>query len=266
MTKIHPTAIVEEGVELGEGVEIGPYAYIHSGAKIGDYTKIGPYVEITSWVEIGKNNTIYRGATIGHEPQDLKFKPGTKSYVKIGDNNVIREFVTIHRGSVEDGTTIIGNNNYLMVATHVAHDCKLGNNIIMVNGAGISGWVTIHDNAILSGYVAVHQFVNIGRYAFIGAEARISQDVPPFALISPENSKLHGINVIGLRRAGFTSQQRQAIKEAYDLIFNSGLTLKDAVQKLKEQIKDEDESVRPLLEEIVNFIESSKRGIIRMAT
>ncbi len=258
MKKIHKYACIGENVIIGENVEIGPFTYIDGYVKIGDNTKIGSNVYITGWTDIGKNNEIHTGSVIGNTPQDVKFK-NEKSFVIIGDNNIIREYVTIHRGTGENTKTIIGNNNMLMAYTHVAHNCEIKNNVVIVNQAALAGHVIVYNNAFISAVCQIHQFVRIGSYAMCGASTRISKDVPPFMLVvGQDTAKVYGLNVIGLRRGGFSPEEREIIKKAYNILYHSNLNVSQAVKKLEE---DSELNKNKHVKELIEFIKNSKRGI-----
>jgi UDP-N-acetylglucosamine acyltransferase len=251
---IHPTAIIHPTAELADNVEVGPYCIINEDVRIDSGTKLMPYVYVDKWTTIGKNNEIHMGTVIGHDPQHQKYK-GERTYTKIGDNNIIREHVTIHRSFVAEQSTIIGNNNYLMATAHVAHDCVIGNNCMLCNGELLAGHVVVQDGAFISGNTAIHQFVRIGTLAIIGGLARVSKDAPPFSIIEG-NSYFRGINIVGLRRAGYDQKRRQAINQAYRTLFLQQLSLKEALAEL-------DTSDSPDVRVIVDFLRESKRGFCR---
>jgi len=255
---IHKTAIVHPKAEIDEGVEIGPYSIIDENVRIGRGTIIGPHVIIKKFTRIGKNCNIYQFASIGEIPQDQKFA-GEETELIIGDNNIIREFVTLNRGTKEGGgKTLIGNNNFLMAYSHVAHDCYLGNNVIMANAATLAGHITIEDYAIIGGLSAIHQFVRIGAYSLVGGASAVSQDVPPYCLAVGNRAKLYGLNLIGLKRRNFPSEIISALKSAYRIIFKSNLKLKDAIKKVEYEIKD-----LPEIKTFIDFLKNSKRGFCR---
>ncbi|MBI4746131.1 MAG: acyl-ACP--UDP-N-acetylglucosamine O-acyltransferase [Deltaproteobacteria bacterium] len=256
-TRIHNTAVVHPNAEIAEDAEIGPYAVIGEFVKIGSRTRIGSHTVIEGWTEIGKNCDINHSVVIGAPPQDIHYK-GQRAFVKIGDNNVLREFVTIHRASNEDGVTTIGNGNYFMTYCHVAHDCKVGNNIIMANNAGLSGHVEVGDNAVISGLLGVHQFVRIGTMCMVGGMSRVLRDIVPYIITEGHTAAPRGLNVIGLRRNGVGSETRSEIKKAYKLLFRSGLTTQEALSRIKTEVRDTKE-----IQEFVRFVEGSKRGIAR---
>lgn len=255
--KIHDTAVVHSNAEIGEDVEIAPYAVIGENVKIGSGTKIGSHSVIEGWTEIGKNCDINHSVVIGGPPQDIHYK-GHRAYVKIGDNNVFREFVTIHRASKEDGYTIIGNENYFMTYCHVAHDCIVGNSIIMAPHAGLSGHVEVGDKAVISGLLGVHQFVRIGTMCMVGGMSRVLRDVVPYVITEGHTAAPRGLNSVGLRRNGVSGETRSEIKKAYKILFRSGLTTEVALSMIRSEVKDSKE-----IREFVSFVEGSKRGIAR---
>ncbi|MEW6109919.1 MAG: acyl-ACP--UDP-N-acetylglucosamine O-acyltransferase [Nitrospirota bacterium] len=256
--KIHPAAIVDRKAEIESDVEIGPFCIIKKGVRIKKGTKIISNVIIEGSTEIGENCAIYPFSSIGFPPQDLKYKKeDTKLF--IGNNNIIREYTTIHRASVGgDGITSIADNNYLMAYVHIAHDCKIGSNIIMANAATLAGHVQVEDYAVIGGLVAIHQFTRIGRYAMVGGFSGIGQDIPPYMVASGARAKLFGPNTIGLKRHGFSDSAINTIKKAYKILFREKRTLKDALKKLQEDIQHSDE-----IRHIIEFIEKNKRGICR---
>ncbi len=256
-TKIHPTAVVESNAKIGKGVIIGAYVVIESHVEIGDSCKIEPFTHIKRYTKIGKNNHIHSYACIGGEPQDLKFK-GEVSYLEIGDDNCIREYVTLNRGTKEGGgITKIGSKCLIMAYAHVAHDCILGNEVIMANAASLAGHVIIEDGAVLGGLTAVHQFVHIGRYAYIGGMTGVAQDVPPYALIAGERGWMHGLNLVGLRRRGFSNEEIRNLKKAYRILWRQGLKKEEAISRILEEFPGDEKIL-----ELINFIEKSERGII----
>lgn len=255
---IHPTAIISPEANIAEDVEIGPYTVIGPRVSIGRGTKIGPHVVIESLTEIGEECLIMQFAAIGAPPQDLKFQ-GEETKVIIGNKNTIREFVTIHRSTKADiGVTIIGDNNLIMAYCHVAHNCKLGNNIIMSNGVNLAGHIEIEDYATIGGLTGIHQFTRIGAHAMIGGCSAVTKDVPPYCLAAGNHARLYGLNLIGLKRRNFSPKVIQALKDAYRIIFRSALILEDAVSRVKNEVPD-----TPELRHFLSFIENSKRGICR---
>jgi UDP-N-acetylglucosamine acyltransferase len=256
---IHPTAIVDSKAEIGEGVEIGPYSVIEKDVMIGEGTTIGPHVVIRERTRIGKRCQISQFASIGEAPQAFAYR-GEKTSLLIGDQNVFREFVTIHRGTVPGGgKTVIGNNNYFMAYAHVAHDCNIGNQVVMANGATLAGHILIEDYAIIGGLSAVHQFCQIGTHAFLSGLTGVSLDIPPYMLASGSRAKLFGLNLVGLKRHHFPAETLKALKKAYRIIFRSGLTLEKALK----QVEEDEISRAPEVKHLLHFIQTSKRGISR---
>ncbi|MGD0278227.1 MAG: acyl-ACP--UDP-N-acetylglucosamine O-acyltransferase [Smithella sp.] len=256
--KIHPTAIISPDAHLEEGVEIGPYSIIGSDVKIGKNTLIGPHTVIDDYTHIGEGNRIFQFCSIGAPPQDLKFG-GEKTRVIIGNFNTIREFVTIHRSTTADiGVTIIGDHNLLMAYTHVAHNCKLDNNIIMSNAATLAGHIHIEDYAIISGLTGIHQFCRIGEHCMIGGASAVVKDIPPYVIAQGNHAKLFGLNLIGLKRRNFSENTIKAISEAYRIIFRSKLLLEDAIKKAEAEVEN-----LPEVNHFIKFIKESERGVCR---
>lgn len=257
-SQIHPTAIIHPGAELSADVVVGPYAVIDEEVRVGNGCRIHAHTHIASYTTIGERCEIYSYASIGTQPQDLKFD-GRRTETLIGNDNVIREFVTINRGSVGgDGVTRIGDNNLFMAYSHVAHDSVIGNNVIMANAATLAGHVTVHDHAILGGLCAVHQFVRIGAHAYIGGKTGVTKDIPPYMLVSGHRAKLYGINTVGLKRKDFPPTVVKILKQCYRILFLSERTLREALEVAESQFGDVEE-VRML----VKFIHESQRGITR---
>lgn len=255
---IHPTAIVHPKAQLDSSVEVGPFAIIDEHVKIGAKSKVGAHAWLTGWCEIGPENQIGYGVIIGADPQDSHFK-GHRSYVRIGAKNLFREYCTIHRGSQEDSATVIGNENFFMGQSHAAHNCIIANNVILANGALLAGHVEVEDRVFISGNCVVHQFVRIGTLALLPGGARVNKDVPPYMMVYHTND-IGAINVIGLRRAQFSKETRQRIRDAYRILFRSGLNTSQAVVELKKLDHD------PAIQHLIQFIEKSKRGICTAAT
>lgn len=251
---IHPTAIIGKNVVLGPDNDIGPYVIIEDGVKIGAGNKILPQTCICAGTEIGDQNEIHMGAIIGHKPQDLAYQ-NSPTGTKIGNQNVIREYVTIHRGTKEGTLTVIGNNNYLMANVHIAHNCQIGSRIIMVNGAGLAGYCEVEDEAFLSGMTVFHQFSKIGRLAMISALSAINKDIPPFMMCGGRGAVVNGINVVGMRRAGIKQETREEINQAYKLLYRSDLSVQNAVVEIERTCHS------PEAKHLVEFIKNSKRGI-----
>jgi UDP-N-acetylglucosamine acyltransferase len=258
--RIHPTAIVSPKAELAEDVIVEAFCVIGPGVVIGSGTALGPHVVIERDVTIGERNRIYPFVTVGCAPQDLTYED-EETRVVLGDDNTIREGVTIHRGTRRgEGVTRVGNSTFLMAYAHVAHDCQLGDHVIMANLATLGGHVQIAAHAVVGGLVAVHQFVRVGEYAFIGGKAAIRMDIPPYMLATgAEAAKLYGPNIIGLKRHGFSTEVIQALKKSYRILFRSGLTMKEALGKAREEAQP-----FPEVEKLLTFVaETSKRGITR---
>ena len=257
-THIDSRADVSPKAELGDDVTVGPFAVVEAGAVIGDGTTVAANALIARGARIGKNCKIHHGAIVGHVPQDLKYKDEPTS-CELGDRNVIREYATLHRGTVETMKTVIGNDNLLMGYVHIAHDCVLGSNIIMSNAAMLAGHVHVDDFAIIGGITPVHQFVHIGAHVMIGGGLRVPKDVPPYVRAAGEPLVFAGLNAIGLRRRGFSREAIDALDKAYTILYNSGLNVSQAVAKIKE----ETELLKVVeVRKVLEFIAQSKRGII----
>jgi len=253
---IHPTAIVSPKSEIGKDVNIGPYVIIEGNVKIGDGTFIGPFVHIQGNTEIGKNCKIFTGAIIGSIPQDLKFK-GEKSYLKIGDNNTIREYVTINLATGEGQYTTVGDNNLFMAYAHIAHNCNIGNNVIIANCGTLAGHVTVEDYAIIGGLVGVHQFSKIGAHSITGGCSKITKDIIPFIMADGHPAIPSGINKIGLKRRNFPAETISLLEKSYKILFRSGLNTSSALKELEKLLPS------PEIEHIIEFIKNSERGIAK---
>ncbi len=256
--KIHKTAIVDSKAKLAEDIEIGPYSTVGANVTIGASTKIGQACRLEGFTAIGKNCQIFTGAVIGSIPQDLKFKKGIKSFVKIGDNNIIREYVTINPGTGEGEVTTLGDNNLLMAYSHVAHNCRIGNKVVMANSGTLAGHVTIEDRAVVGGLAGVHQFVRVGELSILGGCSKAAQDILPYYLYDGQRAAPHGLNVIGLKRAGVSLQVRENLKKAFKILLTSGLSIPSALKKIKQEIP-----VSKEITHLIEFINSSQRGIAR---
>lgn len=257
-TNIHSTAIVAKNVQLGTNVSVGPYTIIEDDVVIGDNTEIKNNCVIGKNTKIGKNNQIFSSVILGTDPQDLKYK-GEKTYTIIGNENIFREFVTVNNGTGENGVTIIGDKNAFLAYTHVAHDCKLGNNIVMSNIVQLGGHTVIEDGVVLGGLVGVHQFSKIGKYAMIAANAIIVKDVTPFSLID-RTPAYHGINRIGLKRRGFTDDVMNEISNFYTIVLKSGM---NNTAGIKKYIEEKNGDILPEIQYCIDFIQASERGILR---
>ncbi len=261
---IHPTAIIDPQAQLAEDVEVGPFSIIDAHVRIGRGTSIGPHAVIRGPSDIGEGNRIFQFASVGETPQDQKFS-GEETRLVIGDRNVVREGATIHRGTVQDrGETRIGNDNLFMAYTHVAHDCVIGNHVIMANAASLGGHVIVEDWAILGGFTIVHQFCRIGAHCFGAMGSVVGKDIPPFVTIGGHPATPRGINSEGLRRRGFDSDAIQAIRRAYRLIYMGNLKLDEAVAAIRELAKDLEQTrgAEPLYA-MADFVANSSRSIIR---
>ena len=255
---IDPRAIVSPRAELAADVEVEAFAIIGPGVQIGARTRIGAHAVIRGPTRIGSDNRIFQFASVGEDPQDKKYA-GEPTRLEIGDHNVIREFVTINRGTVADqGVTRIGNRNLLMAYVHVAHDCVLGDEIVMAGYCGLAGHVLVEDWVIMAGYSAVHQFCRIGAHAFLANNAAVTGDVPPFVMAVGQPAAPHAVNAEGLKRRGFSPEQIRSIREAYRTLYRSDLLLSDALAQLKERV-----ALQPEIAPFVEFIAASKRGLIR---
>lgn len=257
MNTIHPTAIVSSTAKLGDNIIVGPHAIINDDVEIGDGCQIGPFAVLYDGTRLGNRVKIHQASSVAHIPQDLKFGGEPTQFI-VGDDTTIHEFVTLHRGTQETGKSEVGKNCLLMAYSHVAHDTTIGNNCILANGVQIAGHVTIEDWVIIGGLTPVHQFCKVGQHSMIGGGFRIVQDVPPFILAGSEPLRYSGLNIIGLRRRGFSNDDIASLKRAYDLIYNSGNNLSQAKAKIQEELCD-----HPLVQKVVDFINNSKRGIIR---
>jgi len=255
---IHPSAVISRGAELGSDVSVGPYSTIGPHVTIGARTYIGAHVVIEGHTYIGDENQIYPFSSIGTPPQDIGYR-GEDTRLLIGNGNIIREYVTINRATTKQHwETILGDHNFVMAYAHIAHDCILGNNVIMSNVATLGGHITVGDHAILGGQVAVHQFVRIGDYAFLGGKSGIDRDVPPFMITAGERAKLYGVNRKGLARMGFKREVIDGLKKAYQIIWREHRRLPDGIAEVRRVVPPS-----PELEMLLNFFDGSKRGVLR---
>lgn len=257
-TFIHPTAVVEEGAKIGKGVSIGPYSVIGPNVVIGDGNTIDAHVVIEGHTTIGNNNKIFSFTAIGGEPQSVSYK-GEPTETRIGDNNVFRENITVNRGTMDDeGITSIGNNNLFMAYVHIAHDCRLGSELLFSNNASLAGHVRVEDHVVLAGYTLIHQFCHIGQHSFCGVNTYCILDIPPFMLVAGNKAITHGINSRGLRGRGFSKEEITELKRAYKVIYRSGHTIQDSLQEIDAR----DWQTEPVAK-LADFIRNSKRGVIR---
>jgi UDP-N-acetylglucosamine acyltransferase len=252
---IHVTATIHPKAELADGVSVGPYAVIGEHVRLGAGTTVGPHAVIEGWTTIGNSCDIGVGAVLGGAPQDLKYR-GQRSFLRIGDYTCIREYVTVHRSAEEDGITIVGAHDFLMAYTHVAHDCRLGDHVIMVNYAGLSGYVEVEDRAFISGHNAVHQFVRIGYLAMVSGASRVVKDIPPFMVAEGNPTRIRGLNLVGMRRLGLGPSVRGQLRRAYRLLYRSGLNTSQALEGMRQEGLTSGEVQR-----LITFIEGAKRGI-----
>ncbi|MBI5326585.1 MAG: acyl-ACP--UDP-N-acetylglucosamine O-acyltransferase [Ignavibacteriae bacterium] len=253
----HPTAIISNRAKIGVNVKIGPYSIIHDDVEIGDNTEISSSVVIANGARIGKDCRIYSGTVVATEPQDLKFS-GEKTFAHIGDRTVLREFVTVNRATKSTMNTYVGSDCFIMAYCHVAHDCKVGNNVVMANTTQMAGHVHIEDWATIGGVVKIHQFCNVGMHTMIGTDVRITKDIAPFTLVGTNPPKIDGINKIGLRRRGFSNELIKEIDEFYKILIHSGLNNSDGIKKFRER-----NSISKEVIHCIEFIENSQRGIYR---
>ena len=253
---IHPTAIIEKGAEIAEDADIGPYCVIGGNVVIGAGTRLISHVAVDGRTTIGSSCTIHPFASLGGPPQDITYK-GEETTCLIGNNNVIREYVTVNRGTKSSGTTRVGSNNFIMAYSHIAHDCVVGSNVIMANCATLAGHVHMDDFVNLAGLCAIHQFCRVGKYAFVSGLTGVPKDVPPFVMAAGNRAALYGLNVVGLERRGFSKEEIATLKKAYRILFRSSLSLQASLEQIEEEL--DGEHVR----ELVTFIRASERGICR---
>jgi UDP-N-acetylglucosamine acyltransferase len=253
--EIHPTAIVDAAAQLDRGVTVGPYSIVGPGVSLGEFTRIGPHVLIERDTTVGRECVIHKGAVLGTDPQDLKYG-GEVTRLLIGDRTVIREYATLNRGTTALGFTEVGSDCLLMAYTHVAHDCRLGNNVILSNAVNMGGHVTIGDWAIVGGVTPIHQFVRIGEHAFVGGASRVSKDIPPYVKAAGSPVQLYGLNSVGLQRRGFSEDVRRELKKAYRLFFASTYNTSQALARAREELRD-----IPEIEVFLTFFEASERGV-----
>ena len=255
--QIDPTAIISKKAKLAEGVEVGPYVIIGDNAVIGKGTKIHAFCVVEGNTTVGCGCEIFTGAVVGSQPQDLKYK-GEKSYLEIGDNNIIREYCTFNPGTGDGGKTVIGNNNLFMAYSHIAHDCVVGNGCAIANNGTLAGHVTIEDKAVVGGLVAIHQFVRIGTLSIIGGCSKVVQDIPPYSTCDGHPARVFGLNIVGLKRNNVPQESIKKLDKAFRIAFNSGLTVKHAVEKAQAEISPCKEVTY-----LIKFIQNSQRGLAR---
>lgn len=255
--RVHQTAVVDKAAELGEGVEIGPYSVIGPFVRLGAGTRVASHAVVDGHTRLGDRCVVFPGACVGTQPQDKKFK-GEKSYLVIGSENVIREHVTIHPGSLAESRTVIGDRNLLMVGVHVGHDCVIGNDVIISNSVGLAGHVCIEDQAVIGGMSGVHQFCRVGRLAMVGAMSKLSMDLAPYSIADGHPAHFFGVNSVGLKRAGFSSQDVLILKKALRTLFASQSNLSKAVREVEAEFKD-----HPEIRYLLDFVKTSERGVMR---
>lgn len=257
MTHIHPSAVVDPQAEIGVDVQIGPFAVIEADVQVGDGCEIYPHAVIASGTTIGKKSRIFSGAVIGSIPQDLKFD-NEKTFVSIGANTTIREYATVNRGTNHSWTTRVGDNCLLMAYSHTAHDCQIGNNVVVANAVNMAGHVVIEEHVGIGGMCAIHQFVHIGAHSFIGGMSAITKDVPPFILAMGAPLTYGGLNSVGLSRRGFSAEVLSLLKKAYKVLYRQKLTKEQAIQRIEQEFE-----LIPELVRLIDFLKGSERGIIR---
>lgn len=258
MTRIHPTAIVHPEAELEDDVEIGPYSYVGQNVRLGAGTRVLDHARIEGWTTLGEGCEVYPFALIGGPPQDMKYR-GEPTKLIVGQRNIFREFCTVNRGTVQGGgKTVIGSDNLFMAYSHVAHDCTIGNHVILANAATLAGHIEIRDHAIVGGLVAIHQYVRVGEYSMVGGFSGVAQDVPPYALASGNRARLYGVNTVGLRRHGFPQETIMTLRKAFRILFRSNLILSKAVERIREELPNLRE-----VEVLLEFVQGSKRGICK---
>lgn len=254
-TRVHESAVVDAGAELGQGVEVGPWALIGPGVRVGDGTVVGPRVLIERDTTVGEDCRLANGAVLGTDPQDLKYK-GEQSCLEVGDRTVVREFATLNRGTQVSGRTVVGSDCLIMAYAHVAHDCELGNHVVLANSVHMGGHVLIEDWAIVGGVTPIHQYVRIGAHAFVGGGSRVPQDIPPYCRAAGNPPKLYGLNSVGLERRGFSEEVRRGLKDAYRVLFMGSENLSAALDRAEQEV-----SAIPEVKHLLAFIRASERGI-----
>jgi UDP-N-acetylglucosamine acyltransferase len=256
-SRIHPTAVIDPSAEIGADVEIGPYCVVHAGVRLGDGCWLQNHVTLAGPLTVGKGNRFFAFGSIGQQTQDLKYK-GEPTYCEIGDDNTFREFVTVHRGTGSDDKTVIGSHNNFLSYAHIAHDCKVGNHCIFSNNGTLAGHVVVGDHVILGGLSAVHQFCRVGNGAMTGGCTKIVQDLPPHMIADGNPAAVRSVNTVGMQRHGYSDAAVRVVKEAHRLLYRKDLNVQQALGELRAM-----EDVEGLLGELIAFVESSERGIIR---
>jgi len=254
---IHSTAIVDKNAILADNVEVGPYCLVGPGVKIGPGTKIGPHCVIHKDTTIGKNNKFVAFCSIGADPQDLKYE-GEKTYLELGDNNIVREYVTFNRATGEGNKTIIGSGSLFMANCHIAHNCIIGNNAIIANAVLLGGHVVVEEHVVMGGMSGAHQFCRIGRFAIVGGCSKVVQDIPPYSMCDGNPAKVCGLNKIGLGRAGISSKAQLLLKKAFKILFAEGLLISNAIRKVEAGVEQVEEVKR-----LIDFVKLSERGVVR---
>jgi UDP-N-acetylglucosamine acyltransferase len=255
--RIHTTATVSKKAKLAGDVSVGPYSVVGDNVIIGAGSKIGAHCVIVGNTTIGKNCEVFTGAVIGSRPQDLKYK-GENSFLVIGDNNIIREYTTFNPATQDGGKTIIGNNNLFMAYSHIAHDCIVGNECIIANNGTLAGHVTLEDKAVVGGLVAIHQFVRVGKLSIIGGCSKVVQDIPPFSTCDGHPARVYGLNLIGLKRNGYSRESISKLNQAFKILFNSSLSIKHALERLGQEVQNNNEVTY-----LIDFLKNSQRGVVR---
>ena len=254
---IHPTAVIDPGAELAPDASVGPYSIVGPEVTLGPGAQVGAHVVLEGRVCVGARVRIGHGAIIGGLPQDLKFREGTPVGVSLGDDTVIREYVTIHRATHEGDDTVVGRHCLVMASSHIAHDCRLGDHIVVINYAGLTGHITVEDRVTIGGHCGIHPFSRIGTYAYIGGFAKVTQDVPPFVVVDGMPATARAVNVVGMRRGGIDAESRRRVQSAFRLLYRSGLAPGAALRRVKEELGD-----HPLVARLVEFVEGAKRGVV----